>query len=341
MPYAAGAGLDTTKQCLPGTRMDILCQIIEWINDIGDATQCVLWLSGPAGTGKSAIAHTIANWYNDLGLLGSCFCFDRNREAAKRREEIFATIARDLADRDPEMRRTLANAVEHANVLKNTKDVTQQWHKLLMEPLKKFSGSSVEPVLIVIEALDESGGVETRRNLLRILAGTLEREGLPKITELPSNFRILITSRALPDINDEFRDAPHILRVSMDDISENDSKRDIRTFVSHEMKNVPGLGDKEFAVLADKADGLFQRARLACEYIQKPSAGSCPIERFNAVVSYDHGERKNLLYDMYSFISGETMKKDSAEIGYQRALFYSYTSRFAVRFWLLFFFQYK
>jgi hypothetical protein len=103
--------------------------------------------------------------------------------------------------------------------------------------------------------------------------------------------------------------------------------------VSHKLKKVSGLGDKQFAVLADKADGLFQRARLACEHIQKPSAGSCPIERFNVVVSYDHGERKNLLYDMYSFISGETMRKDSAEIRYQRVLFYPYASRFVVRFW--------
>jgi len=324
MPYAAGAGLDTTKQCLPGTRTDILFQITEWIYDSGDDAQCVLWLSGPAGTGKSTIAHTIANWSNDLGWLGSCFCFDRDREAAKRHEKMFSTIARDLADRDPEMRQTLVNAIEHANVLKNTKDITQQWCKLFMEPLKKYSGSSVEPVLIVIEALDESGGVKARRNLLRILAGTLEREGLPQITELPSNFRILVTSRALPDINDKFRDAPHILRLSMDDISDGDSKRDIRIFVSHELKKVPGLGEKEFAVLADEAYGLFEWARFACEYIQKPSAGSCAIERFNTVVSYDHGERTNLLYGMYSFISGKDMRKDSTEIGYQRALFYSY-----------------
>ncbi|KAG2150643.1 uncharacterized protein EDB93DRAFT_1327918 [Suillus bovinus] len=253
MPYAAAAGLDTTKQCLPGTRMAILSQITEWINDSRDTAQRVMWLSGPAGTGKSAIAHTIANWFNDSGGLGSCFCFDRRSGADERHKKVFSTIARDLADRDPEIRRALANAVEHAKALKSTTDIIQQWRKLFMEPLKKFSGSSVGPVLIVIEALDESGGAETRRNLLRILAGTLEGEGLPQITELPSNFRILITSRALPDISSEFQDAPHIRRLSMDDISEKDSKRDIRTFVSHELKKVSGLGDKEFGDLADKA----------------------------------------------------------------------------------------
>jgi hypothetical protein len=230
MPYAAGAGLDTKKECLPKTRTAILSRIIEWINDSGDTAQRVLWLSGPAGTGKSAIAHTIANWSNDLGWLGSCFCFDLKDD--KRHEKVFSTIARDLADRDPEMRRTLANVVEHANALKNTTDIIQQWRKLFMEPLKKLSESSMgpEPVLIVIEALDESGGVETRHHLLRILAGKLQDKGLPQITELPHNFRILVTSRPLRDIDDAFHDAQHILRLSMDDIPEAVTESDIRTF---------------------------------------------------------------------------------------------------------------
>ncbi|KAG2095320.1 uncharacterized protein F5147DRAFT_584671, partial [Suillus discolor] len=78
--YAKGAGLDTMKQCLQGTRTGILSQITDWINGSGDAAQRVLWLSGPAGKGKSAIAHTIANWFKESGGLGSCFCFDRHRE---------------------------------------------------------------------------------------------------------------------------------------------------------------------------------------------------------------------------------------------------------------------
>ncbi|KAG2105031.1 uncharacterized protein F5147DRAFT_244140 [Suillus discolor] len=139
MPYAAGAGLDTTKQCLPETRRTILSQITEWIKDSKDTAQPVLWLSGPAGTGKSAIAHTIANWFNDSGGLGSCFCFDRRSGADERYKKVFSTIACDLADRDPEIRRSLANAVGHAKALKNTPDIIRQWRKLFMEPLKKCS----------------------------------------------------------------------------------------------------------------------------------------------------------------------------------------------------------
>ncbi|KAG2141151.1 uncharacterized protein EDB93DRAFT_639803 [Suillus bovinus] len=218
MTYAAGAGLDTRKQCLEGTRMEILSQITDWVNRTGNDVQPVLWLSGPAGKGKSAIAHTIAKWFKDVGGLGLCYCFDREQEAARRHEKIFSTIARDLADRDPEMRRALADAVQNANDLKNTADITQQWQKLLIEPLGKSSGSTDKPIVIVIDALDESGGAETRRDLLRILAGKHRNPDVPKITDLPNNFRFIITSRPLGDIHNEFHDVRHIRQMSMDDI---------------------------------------------------------------------------------------------------------------------------
>ncbi|KAG0704586.1 hypothetical protein DFH29DRAFT_997480 [Suillus ampliporus] len=48
MAHAKGTGLDTRKQCLPGTCTKILSQITNWINDSGDAAQRILWLSGPA-----------------------------------------------------------------------------------------------------------------------------------------------------------------------------------------------------------------------------------------------------------------------------------------------------
>jgi hypothetical protein len=308
--YVGGAGLDTAKQCLSGTRTDILSQITKWINSSGDSVPRVMWLSGPAGKGKSAIAHTIANWFKETGGLGSCFCFDRHREADRRHEKIFSTIARDLADRDPGMKRALADAVKDDTSLKNTTDIIQQWRKLLVEPLKKFSASSAGSVLIMIEALDESGGVETRSNLLRILAGRLQDNGLPKITELPSNFRILVTSRPIPDIEEGFQGADHILRLSMDSIPPEVAEGDIRAFVSEELKGLSGFQDDHFATLAKNADGLFEWARLACGYIKQRFLGSSSMKCFKEVVKRRSEGRENLLYDMYRLILKDLMPKD-------------------------------
>jgi Mrp family chromosome partitioning ATPase len=79
IPYAAGARFNPDKGCLPGTRKQIIEEIIQWVNSPnGEHAHRVYFLSGVAGSGKSAIAHTIAQHFDQLGRLGSSFCFDRS-----------------------------------------------------------------------------------------------------------------------------------------------------------------------------------------------------------------------------------------------------------------------
>ncbi|KAJ8592438.1 hypothetical protein M405DRAFT_787500, partial [Rhizopogon salebrosus TDB-379] len=154
MVYVNGAGRDTSKRCLPGTREDILKKIKDWVDETGEDVKRVFWLSGTAGKGKSAIAHTIANWFDERGGPGACFCFDRTREAEQRYEKIFTTMAHDLADRDPIMRRALVSAARD-NELRHTKDIARQWKKFILGPVDEASQAVDAPVLMVIDALDE------------------------------------------------------------------------------------------------------------------------------------------------------------------------------------------
>jgi hypothetical protein len=282
------------------------------IDESADDIPRVLWLSSSVGTGKSAIAHTIAYWSNQRGCLGSCFCFDRHSEADRRHEKNFSIIARDMADYDPGVRRALSDAVRNASALKNTRDIIQQWQKLLTEPLGKLSGLNVGPIVIVIDALDETGGVETRRDLLRILAGRLRNPDIPLITELPNNVRFIVTSRPLRDIDAEFDGVPHIRRISMDDIPPEVASRDIHAYVFQFLHGLSYFGDKEFAALAELADGLFEWARLACESIKTPSSVLSPRDSFNTVVSRDPAKRAHLLSDMYRFILADIMRTDAS-----------------------------
>ncbi|KAK6985070.1 WD40 repeat-like protein [Favolaschia claudopus] len=61
LPYAS-ARFDLGKQCLEGTREEVLEKIYAWVNDTSD--------DAPRGTGKSAIAHTISRRFNELHRLG-------------------------------------------------------------------------------------------------------------------------------------------------------------------------------------------------------------------------------------------------------------------------------
>ncbi|KAI6131088.1 hypothetical protein EDD16DRAFT_962365 [Pisolithus croceorrhizus] len=140
MAYSGGAGLNTTKKCLDGTRTEILLDIMNWINDPAFDAPRILWLHGQAGRGKSAIAHTIASWVKDVGGLGSCFCFARDRQTERREEKILTTIARDLAGRDQSFRRALADTLSKDHTLKTTPDVMQQWQQLIWSRCPRLMG---------------------------------------------------------------------------------------------------------------------------------------------------------------------------------------------------------
>ena len=214
MPYVWGAGLDTQKISSDGARKDILDEITTWINNIEDRKSRVFWLSG---TGKSSIAHTIGLRFRKLGRLGSCYCFSRSEINQQRHKKIFTTIARDLADNDDNIRRELVAAIRLNTWLKNTADILQQWKELIMKPAKKLSEAIVGPIVIIIDALDESGEADSRQHLLRILAGKLDDDEC-RISKLPPHFRILLTSQPLPDITDALDGVEHVQRKSMDNI---------------------------------------------------------------------------------------------------------------------------
>jgi len=182
-----------------------------------------------------------------------------------------------------------------------------------MEPLGTLSESPMGPVVIVIDALDESGkAVETRSDLLHILAGKLQDSTITHIAKLPKNFRIIVTSRPLHDIEAELAGARHIERISIDDIPPATVEGDIHAYISNKLEGLSDLGHRECAALAKKADGLFEWARLACKSIKAPPPGLSPIESFDAVVSRNPAERENLLYDMYQFILTEIMRTNKS-----------------------------
>jgi hypothetical protein len=186
MLYAEGARFDPEKVCLPHTRDDVIDEINEWINKPnGDDVPCIFYLSGVAGSGKSTIAHTIALRYDQLGRLGSSFCFDRADQANRRPDNIFSTIARDLADLDPQRKRVLWLTVKEKRSLRITRAPREQFDKFILIPAKNMN--TIGPVVIVIDGLDECGDEGSRKVILSILAEA--------VRNLPSNFRILITAR--------------------------------------------------------------------------------------------------------------------------------------------------
>ena len=284
------AGLNEAKKCLDGTRVEVLNEIVDWINCTDFATPRIFWLYGQAGKGKSAIAHTIALQVQNLGMLGSCFCFSRVRHYEQLHMKLFPTIARDLADRDLRLRLLLVEVMTNNHSLRD--NVAAQWKKLILEPLSQLKGSPTGSVVVVIDALDESGAEHTRATVLRILAAYGG--------ELPANIRILLTSRPLVDIGEALNTSSHIYSRSLDAIDTVLTMRDIHLYVSTRLNSLRDtFPDEDFQQLAAKSDGVFEWARLACDFVS-PHIGVISKNRFHEIMSHAPGDGRTILDEMYT-----------------------------------------
>ena len=291
LTYAKGVGLNKGKKCLDGTRTEILHEVVDWISTPDTTISRIFWLHGRAGSRKSAIAHTIALWAQNLRKLGSCFCFSRVRQHEGLHTKLFPTIAHDLADRDLRFRLLLAEVIANNHSLRDTEDIAEQWEKFILEPLSRLQGSSTGNTVIVIDVLDESGGEASRATVLKVLS-TLG-------ADLPANVRIVLTSRWLPDVAKVLNRAQHVHVRSLDENDDELTARDIHLYMSGQLRKLDGtFSNEDFWRLAEKSGGLFEWAHLACDFAY-PRVGVIPRMRFDVIMSHT-SDREALLDEMYT-----------------------------------------
>ena len=80
-------------KCHPKTRLAVLTKIMKWIKWGDDIEAFILWVYGPAGAGKSAIAQTIAEMCEEEMILLASFFFSRNDPSRSNVKPLIATIA--------------------------------------------------------------------------------------------------------------------------------------------------------------------------------------------------------------------------------------------------------
>ncbi|KAJ7310918.1 hypothetical protein DFH08DRAFT_1045815, partial [Mycena albidolilacea] len=257
LPYAA-ARFDREKQCLEGTREAILEKIFTWVNNTDTDTSRVLLLNGAPGTGKSAIANTVSQRFDELRRLGSSFFFLRAKPE-RSPDRVFTTIARDMADLDQGWEVALKQ-VAAPRALRRTESIREQFEEFILKPARRLP-VYFGPVVIVIDALDAVGSTRGGQTLISLLA--------LRIAELPSNFRIIITARPDTHIRDAFRDHKGVEWWPMDTAIEdweNSNLEDIEKFFNTEFPSIVGSSwsPKLCHKLVLISEGDFGWATSAC-----------------------------------------------------------------------------
>jgi NACHT domain len=266
LPYAEGASFDQNKVCLQNTRTALFDNLWSWINSIDvKKTAEIFLLTGVAGAGKTAVAHTIALLCNKENLLSSSFFFDREVSGRNDPRMLFSTIARDLADQNNDFAQQVADALnERKSLVGGSKSV--HFAELILEPSRCLPID--RPVVIIIDALDEGYDSDSDLEILKIL-----RDEVPK---LPGTFRILLTSRMMKDLRVHLSKKPHVFPCSID-IEEHNNLQDTALYASHRLQEVAECGeladDWPGSVLLNdfisKAGGLFIWVFVVSEYLRK------------------------------------------------------------------------
>lgn len=280
MQYVGDASYLPEKACFPGTRADIIDTISRWaVRPIQPGGASLFWLKGFAGSGKSAIAHTMANLFSSGKRLGATYIFDESHATERRADTVFSKIARDLVGLSSDWKKALGAVVQESPELRHTPSVRRQYEELILRPAKELT--FVGPILIVIDAFDECGGSpDSRKELLNILA--------TRLPELPSNFRVLLTSRTEKEIDDAFIRRNHITQLDLQTVSRSSTSADLAIYYKMRLGQLPELEpkwshDTWVPALIERSEGLFQWAFTACEFVLEP--GWEPVERLESLIS--------------------------------------------------------
>ncbi|KII83607.1 hypothetical protein PLICRDRAFT_147964, partial [Plicaturopsis crispa FD-325 SS-3] len=266
--YSATLQAETHKGCLLGTRVQQLADIDHWAMNPGHIR--VYWLNGMAGTGKTAIAESVAKSLEAKNMLGASFFCTRSNVDRSDVKRIFPTIAYTLARAYP----AFAAALLH--ILQSDPDVgshslDRQLSKLILEPAMHLPRPAW-PMIVVIDALDECTDRDATEHALELLC--------QHISAVPA-LHFFVTGR--PDVHVR---QPSIKSLQagvgtilhLHDIERDMVDADIRLYLTFELQKIPigrinyGLpeswpGSSSIEQLVEKAGKLFIYAFTVCQFV--------------------------------------------------------------------------
>ncbi|KAF5336475.1 hypothetical protein D9611_006642 [Ephemerocybe angulata] len=293
---------DSGTGCTPGSRLSLLAALLVWASD--PRSSHIFWLSGPAGTGKTAVSKTFCSQLAARKILGASFFCTLKERDLRNVYLIIPTLAKILAEERPDF----GNALEQ--VLKSDRScrtptkmaLKEQYLKLILEPAAKVF--TPEDLLVVcIDALDEC---EDKDAIGQLLA-TLSRQ-----PTVPLKF--FLTSRPEISLRASFQPLNTHEWLRLYDIEDHVVKADIMLFLTERFRDVPVIYETykdtwpplEIEKIAEFSGKLFIVAFTAFKYITAPN-GIC-LRRFKDFVQQSSDIKTRGVEALYEGILVEAFK---------------------------------
>ncbi|PPQ96090.1 hypothetical protein CVT26_004722 [Gymnopilus dilepis] len=293
---AAGAFHDSEERfdppkCHPRTREAVIEKIRGWVNDRSKQSY-FMWLYGPAGAGKSAIAQTIAELCTEVEELAGSFFFSRNADDRNVETFFISTIVYQLTLSIPEIRPAVGLTMENDPKLL-ARSLKAQAKALITKPMNDLASTEQgrqvlhgRPRFIIVDGLDECRSAESQQYVLDVLAGIAK--------ELTVPLYFLIASRPEQHIREAFADDPLLtltVPLNLDDSYQPDA--DIKRFLESKFGDIrrkhpqklylpiPWPTEEDLTNLVNKSSGQFIYASTVAKYVE--SKKHSPPERLQIV----------------------------------------------------------
>lgn len=158
-------------KCHPHTRKAIIQKIMDWAQDPQNL-HLLMWIYGPAGSGKSAIMQTIAELSEEAGILAGSFFFFRTGEKRNIKTHLITTLAYQLAVKDPSFYEHITLAIHHDPSI-FSQNLDTQMKVLITDPLKSICAAhphvNMLRFIVLVDGLDECGPEDSHREIITVL----------------------------------------------------------------------------------------------------------------------------------------------------------------------------
>ncbi|TFK59238.1 hypothetical protein BDN72DRAFT_851369 [Pluteus cervinus] len=276
-----GASFDAAERgnpprCHPDTRKAIQNSLVAWRSN--RAAGPVRLISGWAGTGKTTIAQTMAEYWARQGHLAGSFFFSRSSKDRSETIWVPTTFLHQFLQ-------IFGEGVDVGHLT-----IPVFWSELV-DVLVSASPSLPQPLVIVIDGLDECHSTNSQVLLLRQILESSDRLG--------SSIKLLISCRSDRHLENVFHEFTHKLdpsyRIHLGQ-SEGD-KNDIRTYFQFSFIRIcwdcsqdgamsitdgPWPSQEEVEWLVDRASGQFIFAATVVRFAGDENED--PVEMLNLVL---------------------------------------------------------
>ncbi|TFK17044.1 TPR-like protein [Coprinopsis marcescibilis] len=252
-----GCAWDPARACLDGTRVVHIEAITSWATSLeAEPTTSgarILLVPGPAGSGKSALAHTICKELSRSGHLVCSVFFDHTGPQPTA-EDFTVVLVQGLCTVDDPVKKAIVELIIKNKTLASA-PASRQIEDLVLPIVANLP--STRTFVVGIDALDE----QRNPSMLKLL-----RDYVPR---LPSTFRFVLTTRPDPLVMQYLENRPHIISFLHPLVGES-SKADVKTFIVDRLSMTDyqtAISAKLLKAFIVKSEGLFLWAETVLNHI--------------------------------------------------------------------------